>query len=78
MVVSKIKYGIEIYSNTKEHNLLILNRMLNHFKRSITMLFITTPVENLDVISGISNIEYIVSATNLATGARMMSNDGIN
>lgn len=74
LVISKVKYGIEIYSNTGKTNILTLDRMLNRFKRLITLLFITTPIESLSVISGIPDMDYLITRSNIETAIRMISN----
>lgn len=75
--ISKIKYGIEIYSNTSKTNLKKLNTMINHFNRSITLGFVTSPICSLNIISGIPSMDQIVEKTSLHTAARMRANSEI-
>lgn len=77
LTISKVKYGIEIYGNTSKANLKTINTALNNIKRKLTMVFISTPILSLDILSGIPNIHQIIVATNLSTAVRMMANSKI-
>lgn len=74
VVVSKIKYGVELYGNTSMANKKIINTMLNHFNRQISLAFITSPILSLSVITGIPSMENIIEKSNLWTAARMRAN----
>lgn len=76
--ISKIKYGIEIYSKTSGANLKIINTMINHFNRRITLGFVTSPVVSLNIVSGIPSMEQIMEQANLHTAARMRANSDID
>lgn len=74
VVVSKIKYGVELYGNTSMANKKIINTMLNHFNRQISLAFVTSPILSLSVITGIPSMENIIEKSNLMTAARMRAN----
>lgn len=53
LVVSKIRYCIEIYGIAKKESVKKLDVMLNHFRRLMLKSFCSTPVDTLKVQSGI-------------------------
>lgn len=75
--ISKIRYGAELYGNTSKTNLKIINTMLNHFNRRISLAFVTSPIASLNIITGIPTIDQIIEKSNLCTAARMRANSGI-
>lgn len=74
LCISKIKYGIEIYSNTTKPNKRIINTMINHFNRQISLAFVTSPIVSLNVVTGIPAMEHLIERSNLLTAARMRAN----
>lgn len=70
LVISKINYGIELFGNSTENHLLILDRQLNHIKRLLLQAFITTPTESLSIESDILSMNNLINLQNLNTMAR--------
>lgn len=78
VVISKIRYGIELYGNTTATNKKVINVMINHFNRCISLGFITSPVVSLNIITGIHAFEHIMEKANLLTAARMRANSNLD
>lgn len=70
LVISKINYGIELFGNSTDNHLLVLDRQLNHIKRLLLQAFVTTPIESLSIESDIFSVENLVNTQNLNTMAR--------
>lgn len=75
--ISKIRYGVELFGNTSKTNIKIINTMINHFNRKISLAFVTSPIVSLNVITGIPSMDYIIEKANLCTAARMRANSKI-
>lgn len=75
--ISKIRYGAELYGYTSKSNLKIINTMINHFNRRISLAFVTSPIVSLNIITGIQTVDQIIEKSNLCTAARMRANSGI-
>lgn len=59
LIISKIKYCIEIYGFTSQRNVYTIDTLLNKIKRMVTCSFCTTPITTLNIQSGILNFEEI-------------------
>lgn len=59
LVVSKIRYCVEIYGTTGESIYNKIDVLLNHFKRLMLRSFCSTPRETLNIQSGIPNFVMI-------------------
>lgn len=59
LVVSKIRYCIEIYGFSSIENTKKIDVMLNHFKRLLLKSFCSTPTQTLTIQSGIPNFRSI-------------------
>lgn len=65
LVVSKIRYCIEIYGYTSKENQNKINVMINHFKRLLLKSFCSTPISTLTIQSGIPDFETIKKKSTL-------------
>lgn len=59
LIISKVKYCIEVYGFVSDTSIYTIDTLLNKVKRMITWSFCTTPLVTLDIQSGIQNFKEI-------------------
>lgn len=73
LVLSKVRYCIEIYGFTSLGNINKIDVMLNHFKRLLLKSFCSTPVKTLMIQSAIPMFEFIRQKSSLLIHSKVVS-----